>query len=656
MPMKLISRLIFSASLCIPASAYSKTITVFHTNDEHSRFLGFAPDSEYNPNVKGDGTVGGIARLAKLLEERREAAKAKGPVLTLEGGDFSMGTLFQMITRQKGPELQFMKLLGYDAITLGNHEFDFGVKGLTQMITSAIREVGTLPPIVASNMILTENDPRDAGLRQFVKDGVIKPYTVIEKDGMRFGILGILGIDAVEVTANHAPVRFSNAIETVKHLSAVLREKEKVDYIFVMSHSGISRPDPNWKGTEVLTVGDDGKWSGEDVELAKAVPEIDAVISGHTHTPLLKPVMVGKTAVVQAGAEMRYLGELELETDKTRTKVVSYNLHPINSTILGDSKITKKVNEFKKYIDDTILKPMKISFDQATAKIEKDATRDYTDNTLGYLISNAFQKAAQADIGFCPDGMIRDDIFVGKTGVESFSDIFRLLPLGIGEVDEDVGYPIIKVHVNGKELKQVMETLLIAYKFKGSTYYPRFSGIEFDYNSYRMPLDSISEARLHKADGTMETIDFHDEKKLYSIGTISYVGKFFWIIPDVSLGLFHVTPKFADGKPITDIKDSIVNNDPDNPGPHEYKGWKALVDFIRTLPKHPATNLPLIPTAGKDVENDAMYEIRSFAPSDLFKNATWIQWGAFLIGLGLLLSISCGVLWTFKRKGKKRLK
>lgn len=651
--MKLISRLILSFSLCTPMMIFGKSFTVFHTNDEHSRFLGFAPDSEYNPNVKGDGTVGGIARLAKLLNDRREAAKAKGPVLTLEGGDFSMGTLFHMISREKGPELQFMKLLGYDAITLGNHEFDFGVKGLIQMITSAKREIGNLPPIVASNLVLTDSDPRDEALRQFVKDGVIKPYVVIEKDGMRFGILGILGKDAVEVTANHEPVKFSDAVETVKRLVTVLRKEEKVDVIVVLSHSGVGRTNPDWKGTEVLDVGDDGKWIGEDLDLAKAVPEIDIIVSGHTHTPLLKPIMVGKTAVVQAGAEMRYLGELELETHDSRTKVTSYNLHTVNDQIIGDAAITEKVNGFKKLIDDSILKPLNTSFDQATAKINALATRDYSDNSLGVLLASSFQKAAESDIGFIPDGMIRDDIFPGKTGVQSFSDIFRLLPLGIGEIDEDVGYPLIKVFVNGRELKHIIETMMIAYKFKGSTYYPRFSGIEVSYNPYRIPLDQVTEAYLKRTDGTREQINFQDEKKLYSIGTLSYVGKFFWIIPDVSLGLFTVTPKNADGNPIGDVKESIVFA-PGAQSKMEYKGWRALLDYIRTLQVDSASKLPLIPTTGEQL-NSALLEMPSLSPSDLFKNATWIQWTGFSLCLFVLAGFGgLGFALSRKMASKKR--
>jgi len=258
------------------------------------------------------------------------------------------------------------------------------------------------------------------------------------------------------------------------------------------------------------------------------------------------------------------------------------------------------------------------------------------------LISASFQSAAGADFGFCPDGIIRDDIFKGKSGVQSFSDIFRLSPLGIGELDEEIGYPIIKIYVNGKEIKQILEVLQLAYIVKGSTYHPRFSGIEFDYNPYRIPLDRIMEARIKKADGTIEIVDFNDEKRLYSIGMTSYIGKFFWVVPEVSMGLFKLVPKDAQGHPIEDIKNAIVFQ-PGKPG-HEYKSWLALYDYIQKLPKDESSDLPAIPTSGNLLRNP-MHELPSIRPAALFKNATWIQYSGFAIGLMLLALLSSILLW-----------
>ena len=622
---------------------FSETFTIFHTNDEHSRFLGFAPNSEYNPNTVGDGTIGGVARLAHLLKERKKIAESRGPVLILESGDFSMGTLFHTIAREKGAELQMLQHLQYDAITFGNHEFDFGVKGLSQMIHSGLREAGKLPSIVASNLVLTKDNPADEGLRQLTQQGVIKPYTIIEKQKIRFGIIGILGPDGIQVTPlrNYAPVQFDDPISTVKKYVKILKEKEKVDYIIVLSHGGVTREDHNWTGTELLKEGDDGKWIGEDIDLAKSVPDIDVIISGHTHTPLIEPIKVGKTSIVQAGSDIRYLGELEISKGGKQQTKVSYTLHPINDSIPGDAETTKKVEQFKLDIDNSFLKPIHATFNQATAKINKTITRNYSDMPLGNLLSEAFQKGSGADIGFCPDGVIRDDIFVGRTGIQSFSDIFRLLPLGMGETDESIGYPMIKIYVSGKEIKYVLETLLLAYKFKGSNYHPRLSGIHLTYNTYRIPLDQIVEAKILKADGSAENIDFKDEKKLYSVGTLSYVGKFFWVIPEISLGLFHVTPKNANGQVIHDLKEAVVRI-----GQEEYKAWRAIWDHIRQLTPDRESGLPLIPTETVDALKNNMLEISSLSPELLFKNSTWIQISGFAIIVLSFFLIIFLFVWT----------
>jgi 5'-nucleotidase/UDP-sugar diphosphatase len=112
-----------------------KSITILHTNDMHSSFIGMGPAADYTPFTLGDdATRGGYARLAGLITKRKDAQSAQGPVLILDAGDYSMGTPFGAATREIGGELQLMGLMGYDATTFGNHEFDLGPDGLGQSI------------------------------------------------------------------------------------------------------------------------------------------------------------------------------------------------------------------------------------------------------------------------------------------------------------------------------------------------------------------------------------------------------------------------------------------------------------------------------------------------------------------------------------------
>ena len=128
-----------------------KTFTILHTNDMHSNFIGMGPAADYTPfTLNDDATRGGYARLAALIAKRKEARKGQGPVLVLDAGDYSMGTAFGAASRETGGELQLMSLMGYDATTFGNHEFDLGPDGLGQSISVAAK-AGRVPAVLASN-------------------------------------------------------------------------------------------------------------------------------------------------------------------------------------------------------------------------------------------------------------------------------------------------------------------------------------------------------------------------------------------------------------------------------------------------------------------------------------------------------------------------
>ena len=178
------------------AADEKKTFTILHTNDLHSNLIGMAPASDYTPfTLNDDPTRGGFARLATLIAKRKEARSGQGPVLVLDAGDYSMGTAFAAATRETGCELQLLSLMG-DATTFGNHDFDLGPDGTAQSIAVAAK-AGRVPAVVASNTNFTANDASLAGLQRLAKDGVVRRYLVIERGGIRFGIFGLLGKEAL---------------------------------------------------------------------------------------------------------------------------------------------------------------------------------------------------------------------------------------------------------------------------------------------------------------------------------------------------------------------------------------------------------------------------------------------------------------------------
>jgi len=131
-------------------AADGKMLTIVHSNDLHSHLLGFSPNIDYTPAETGDDkTVGGWARLATVIRDVKQ--NRTNPVLVVDSGDFLMGSLFHMLSREEAFELRLMKVMGYDVITLGNHEFDLKPAGLARILTA--NQQNQIPSIVFSNAI-----------------------------------------------------------------------------------------------------------------------------------------------------------------------------------------------------------------------------------------------------------------------------------------------------------------------------------------------------------------------------------------------------------------------------------------------------------------------------------------------------------------------
>ncbi len=383
-----------------------KTFTILHTNDMHSAFIGLGPASDYTPfTLNDDKTRGGYARLAALIAQRKAARKGQGPVLVLDAGDYSMGTAFGAATREIGGELQLMSRMGYDATTFGNHEFDYGPDGLGKSIGVAAK-AGRIPAVLASNTNFAGQDATLADLQRLAKDGVIRRQLVIERNGIRFGIFGVIGKEAIFYT-NGGAVSFSDAIESAREMVKVLRETEKVDVVIALSHGGLEK-------------GKDGRFTeGDDVRLAKAVPGIDVVISGHSHTELQEATIVNdRTPVVQTGKEGKNLGELVITLDDGKLKVESYRLYPIDDTIAGDRAIADEIEKLKKDCHRGVFASRGYSIDQPLAVVPRDLPNTFTDiaasTLLANLVTDAFRNATKADIGFSVNGLMRTGSYPGE--------------------------------------------------------------------------------------------------------------------------------------------------------------------------------------------------------------------------------------------------
>ncbi len=430
--------------LLLPSLLYGKEklLTIIHTNDMHSHLLGFSPNLDYSPLKTGDDTtVGGWARIATVIKS--EKARRTNPTLVLDAGDFLMGSFFHMISREEAVELRLMKEMGYDLITLGNHEFDLMPRGLARIITSA-HQKGGLPEIVFSSAIFNQENAEDDTFEELFKRGLIKPYIIKEVQGIRIGFFGIMGKDATSVAPFAFPVKFKNPIEVSREMVKILKEKEKVDLVICLSHSGL--------GEE--------KSRSEDEPLAKEVPGIDIIVSGHTHTKLAQPLIVDKTIIVQAYAHGKNVGVLDLAYENGKVKLKGYDLIDIDDRIQGDEKIQKKIESYIDLIEKKVLKDISLTFYKVIAKTDFDLNLAEDESNLGNLIADSIRwainridydrndPASKVVVAIESNGAIRDDLLRGRTGDIAVCDLFRTVPLGISRGDNSLGYPFITCYLS----------------------------------------------------------------------------------------------------------------------------------------------------------------------------------------------------------------
>ena len=610
-----------SATALLPGSLAAaetgKTFTILHTNDMHSAFVGMGPAADYTPfKLNDDATRGGYARLGALIAQRRNARQAQGPVLVLDAGDYSMGTAFGAASRETGGELLLMSRMGYDATTFGNHEFDLGPDGLGKSIGVAAK-AGRVPVVLASNTSMAGADKTLADLQRMAKAGVIRRHLVINRGGLRFGLFGLLGKEASFYTSGAGAATFADAIETAREMVKLLREMEKVDVVICLSHGGVMK-------------GPDGRYSeGDDVTLAKAVPGIDVVIGGHSHTELREPIIVsGRTPVVQTGKEGRNLGELVLTVEGGKLSVGSCNLYPIDDTIAGDRAIAGEIEKLKKSVTGTVFSSRGYSIDQPLAVVPRDLPNTFADIAASTILANfctdAFRKATNADIGFSANGLMRAGLTRGKTGVQTVYDVFGVAPLGAGVVDPTAGSALVTGYFTGLELKNLLEFLLVDNPAHPGEYFPRSSGMRCRYDPARPKFDVVTVIEIGDLDRGYRPIDITGkDNRLYSLTCPLYLGVIIVAIPKYTKGKLALVAKNKAGQPLSSKVEALDDPRGGTPdllapqgtldkssvaaatatgGRREIKEWQAIMDHLRRLPVKKPGDLPIVPVDERAAE------------------------------------------------------
>jgi 5'-nucleotidase/UDP-sugar diphosphatase len=574
-----------------------KRITILHTNDLHSRLTGFAPESGYSPlTVNDDNTLGGFARIAAIIKDEKESNQ--GTTLVFDAGDFFMGTLFPSLEIKTGFQLRLMKTMGYDVIGLGNHEYDLGPEWLASVISTS-KSKGEIPMLLSGNAMFNKEETKDDALEILFADNVIGRKTVLTKDGVKLGVFSILGKNGAGVAPNSAPLAFAKQTSFAKDMVKELRG-ENCDIIICISHSGISK-DKN------------GEWGGEDVKLAKSVKGIDLIVGGHSHTRLDQPLVVNGIPIVQAGEFGKFVGCLSLIFSEGKTRVESYKLIPVDDKIHGDVKINQLIEEQKERINMEILKPLGMNYGKPVAEtdfvLEGNDGGDYINSNLGPLIADAIyyyvnnHEAKGTDVSMVAAGMLFDKIL---PGVQTAPDLFRVMPLGSGK-DNIPGYPLSRLYVTGKELKSILEILLVAYKSSPDNYC-YYSGLRVDYDPGKGLLRKIKKIEIVHSDGKAINVDFSKKNKsLYSITADSYMLEFIGIIKKTSFGLINVIPKDFAGKQVKDMKTAVIDMDENKEGVQEGKEWLALMEFLGSMKDTNRNGVP-------DIDRKYAVPVKCFFP------------------------------------------
>ena len=546
----------------------SKMIDIMFVHDTHSHLDSFSTIVDGQQKE-----VGGFAKIKTLIDEKK---KDNPDTLVLDGGDFSMGTLIQTVYDTEAAELRMLGYLGYDVTTFGNHEYDYRSKGLANMLKAAINSGETVPEIAVCNVDwdAMEKDGLNDGQKQ-IKEAFeaygVKDYVVIQKGDTRIAVVGVFGKDALEC-APTCELLFKDPVEAVKQTVAEIKKNENVDMIACVSHGG------TWEDED----------KSEDEILAKKVPDLDLIISGHSHTELNEAIKHGNTYIVSCGEYGRNLGSLSMtQKEDGRWEMTSYELIPVSDEIKPDQETQKRIDELMDTVDTNYLADFGYTRDEVLAQndiefnsLEEMGTK-HEELNLGDIMSDAYVYAVEnseyydgnpVDVAVVPSGTVRDTYTKGNITVE---DVYNSFSLGIGK-DGVAGYPLINAYLTGKELKLVAEIDASVSDFMTiARLY--CSGLNFTYNPHRMILNKVTDCYLMKAQGEGNREEIEDDK-LYHVVTDLYTGQMLGAVMDTSYGLLSITPKDKDGNPIENLEDQAIME-----GNQELKAWAAIARYMESF-------------------------------------------------------------------------
>ncbi|HHF2883827.1 TPA: bifunctional UDP-sugar hydrolase/5'-nucleotidase UshA [Vibrio diabolicus] len=441
---------------CETADSCTK-FTVLHTNDNHGRFW-HNSDGEY-----------GMAARHTLIESIRAEVEAKGgETILLSGGDINTGVP-ESDMQDAVPDFVGMNLLGYDAMAVGNHEFDNSLDILDMQAELADF------PMLAANIY-----KKDTNERYF------DPYKVFTINGLKIAVIGLTTQDTAKLVNpdNVSNIHFEDPQVEIKKVLKEIEENEKVDLVFATTHMGHYQD------------GNNGSEAPGDVKLARSLKEgqLDAIIGGHSQNPVCMepgtneyadfkpgddcaPDQQKGTWIMQAHEWGKYVGRADFEYYDGKLHLANYALIPVNLLDDNDEVIGERIQQ------DATVKALLLPYQQqgqelldekisnTTGKLEGDRNVVRSQQTnLGHLLGEAYRtyKTVGADFGVMNSGGVRDSI---QDGDITYRDVLTVQPFGNF---------VTKATMTGKEVKEYLD--VVATKSAGSGAYAQLDNITLDVN------------------------------------------------------------------------------------------------------------------------------------------------------------------------------
>ncbi|WP_432254648.1 bifunctional metallophosphatase/5'-nucleotidase [Limimaricola sp. AA108-03] len=465
-----------TAALALAAGAAQAeySLTILHTNDFHDRYEPISAfDSTCAPEDNEAGECfGGVARLVTALQEARDRA-GDGNLLLVDGGDQFQGTLFY--TYYKGEmTAEFMNQLGYDAMTVGNHEFDDGPEVLRAFIDKV-----EFPVLMSNADVSGEEQLADA----------IQKSTVIEREGERIGLIGLTPEDTHELASPGENVTFSDPVAAVQAEVDRLTE-EGVNKIVVLSHSGFET----------------------DKRVAEETTGVDVIVGGHSNTLLsntqedavdVYPVMVGDTAIVQAYAYGKFLGELNVTFDEEGV-ITEAAGEPIliDGKVAEDQAAVDRVSELAKPLDE--IRNRVVASTTAPIEGNRDVCRAM-ECEMGNLVADAMldRVADQGiQIAIANSGGLRASIDEGEV---TMGEVLTVLPFQ---------NTLSTFQVSGATLLEALENGVSQIE-EGAGRFPQVAGMSF-------AVDPAAEAGSRVSDAMVDGEPL-DPEATYGVVSNNYV-------------------------------------------------------------------------------------------------------------------------------------